>query len=284
MRLGDFELTRISGGRFRLDGGAMFGVVPKPLWNRVAPADEANRVQLDTNCIVIKTKDELVLIDSGYGDKQSDKERQQLAIEQPLNLSANLLAKGIQPADISLVIPSHLHFDHASGLTVATSNGTLAPTFPNAKIVVQRDEWQAALGGAPELAGNYPVDELRALNEAGCFYPVEGAYEVTPGIRLSPTGGHTRGHQMIHISSQGEEAVYLGDVCPTSAHLKTFWTMAYDLFPLEVRQLKPQLLKKAVERQQWILFDHDPETPAAKLAVDPNGNLRIAEALRRNQF
>ena len=245
----------------------MFGVVPKPLWSRAAPADEFNRIQLDTNCIVVRTPLDVVVIDSGFGTKLSDKEQQQLAVEQPLNLAEGMRERGIDPDEVTLILPSHLHFDHSCGLTYLDEDGHLCPTFPNAKIVVQRAEWEDALGNHPELAGNYPVDELRQLERWGRFTPVDGTFEPTPGFRVKPTGGHTRGHQMIQISSHGEQAVYLGDVCPTTAHLKTFWTMAYDLFPLNVRQLKPKLLGKAIKRQQWVLFDHDPETPAARLEL-----------------
>lgn len=262
----------------------MFGVVPKPLWSKATPADDANRIQLNTNCIVIRNGSEIVLIDSGYGTKCSETELEHMAADQPTDLLAGLQAHGISAADVTWVIPSHLHFDHAGGLTVFDESGILRPTFPNAKHFVQRAEWEDGLGNRPELAGNYPTNELRAIEDAGLFETCDGNVDPLPFIRVEQTGGHTRGHQTITVHDGEREAIYLGDVCPTAAHLKTFWTMAYDQFPLDVRKLKPKLLDRAIEREQLILFDHDPDQVGARLSKDERGRYAIVESIPAAQL
>lgn len=283
LRIGECEILCVSGGRFRLDGGAMFGVVPKPLWNRNTPADEANRIDLATNCIIVKSGDAIVLIDSGYGTKSSKSELEHMAADQPASLSEGLLAMGVSPQDVTHVAPSHLHFDHACGLTIL-ENDVLVPTFPSARHIVQEAELEDGIGDKPELVGNYPTQELRALHEQGCFETSAGEKQITSHVTLKATGGHTRGHQVIEIRVGEFEAIYLGDLCPTTAHLKTFWTMAYDQFPLDVRRLKPALLDTAIKRHQMVLFDHDPNFVGAYLKYDDKNRVVVEQGFTSATF
>ena len=270
LAIGEFELTFVSGGRLRIDGGNMFGVVPRLLWERDSPPDDQHRIALDTNCILVRTPNSLGLIDTGYGSKAPQKFRQRHALEDGAPLTRSLTAIGIAPDQIDWVIFTHLHFDHAGGATYRDEQGVLRPTFPRARHFVQRTEWDDATGNLPELAGAYYPDDFFPLHEAGLLHFVDGNAEIVPGvapdIHLQPTGGHTRGHQIVRIQSARESAVCLGDTCPTVAHLRTFWTMAYDQFPLTVRRTKPGILNDIVDHERIALFSHDPHIMAARLA------------------
>lgn len=274
MQIGNFNIASVSGGRFRLDGGAMFGVVPKPLWNRKSAADDFNRIQLDTNCLLIRSPEALILCDTGFGSKLSDKEKTHVDAVASESLLDNLAKRGISRDDITHVIFSHLHFDHAGGATssedTVDESGGLQVTFPNATHVIQKREIDDALNGIPELEGNYYSPELEFLrNNANCLI-VEGDTELFPGIDVRQTGGHTFGHQTIWIQSDNKCGVYLGDICPTSAHLNVFWTMAYDAYQLEVRRQKFALLSRIAETGTVLFFDHDPEIRAATIRAKSN--------------
>jgi glyoxylase-like metal-dependent hydrolase (beta-lactamase superfamily II) len=281
MTIGSWNLTTVSGGRFSLDGGTMFGIVPKPVWERSVPADANNRITLATNCVLLRDGARTLLIDTGYGGKATPKERDlmQLSLGEPLVES--LAALGVPPDQIDLVIFSHLHFDHAGGATRRDDAGGVVPVFPRAGFVVQKSEWEDALSGAPELKGAYPSEHLRPLAESGRLELVEGDVEVAPGIRLRVTGGHTRGHQSLIIASGGQTALYPGDICPTSAHMPTLWGMAYDTFPLVSRRIKAELLGTAADHGWWILFDHDPDHAAAKIRRDDKREFAIVESIAR---
>lgn len=264
--IGDFRLTFVSGGTLRIDGGNMFGVVPRLMWERESPPDEQHRIRLATNCVLVRTSDSLGLIDTGYGSKSPPKFRQRHALEDGAPLVNNLAAVDIRPEDIDWVILTHLHFDHAGGATYRDADGQLQPTFPRARHFIQRSEWEDANGNIPELAGAYYPDDFALLEAAGLLQLIDGDAEVVPGIRPQVTNGHTRGHQVIHIESRGESAVCLADLCPTAAHLRSFWTMAYDQFPLTVRHNKPIILNEMVDNGRIALFSHDPQIAAARLS------------------
>jgi len=279
MKLGQWQLDTVSGGRFRLDGGAMFGVVPKPLWQRVTTVDDQNRIPLATNCVLARGGGHTVLIDSGYGTKLREKEQQQLAAEPGDLLLDNLLTHGVTAEDVDLVVLSHLHFDHAGGCTRVDESGAVVPTFPRATYVAGRIEWHDATADLPELRGSYPGDNLLPLAAAGQLRLVDDGEEIVPGLRVQHTGGHTRGHQIIRFESGGETAAYLGDLCPTTAHLRSLWCMAYDTFPLQTRRHKPAVLRQAVEEDWLILWDHDPQMAAARLASDPKHEFMVREEI-----
>jgi len=268
--IGDIRLSFVSGGRLRIDGGNMFGVVPRVLWERESPPDEQHRISLETNCIIVRSRGSLGLIDTGYGSKASAKQRLNYALEEGAPLVRNLAAIGIEPTAVDWVILTHLHFDHVGGATYRDASGQLQPTFPRARHFVQRAEWEDATAKIPELAGAYFPDDFSPLEKAGLIELVDGDAEIFPGISTQQTGGHTRGHQIVRFESAGQSAVLLADMCPTAAHLRTFWTMAYDQFPLEVRRKKPAILNDIADHNRVALFSHDPTIRAARL-------LRVSE-------
>lgn len=268
MRLGELELTTVSGGRFRIDGGTMFGVVPKPLWERVAPPDERNTIPQATNCLLVRSPGRVVLIDAGYGPKLAEKQRRHIDAEAGDPLAESLAAAGVAPEQVDVVLLTHLHFDHAGGATRYDEGGHLVPTFPNAEYVVQRTEWEFASADLPELRGAYPPENFLPLAEGGRLRLIDGDVEAVPGIRSHVTGGHTPGHQAFVVESDGEAAVYLGDVCPTTRHLRTLWCMGYDLDLLATRRAKRTLLGRIADEGLLALFDHDAETAAARVRRD----------------
>ncbi len=279
LQFGDVGVQIVSGGRLRLDGGSMFGVVPRVLWQRECEPDDRHRILLDTNCLVLRTAGRIALVDSGYGGKFSDKERDHHALEEGGPLVRNLADLGIDPGDIDLVIATHLHFDHAGGFTVKTESGGLRPTFPRARYVVQRSEWEDAVSGLPELAGMYVHDDFVPLQEAGVLDLVDDDTELLPGVRCRLTGGHSRGHQIITLGSDDHRALYIADLCPTRAHLKTNWSMAYDQFARRVRQIKPQLLAEAADSGWTVFFDHDPQIKAVRLNRDATGKIKVGDVV-----
>jgi glyoxylase-like metal-dependent hydrolase (beta-lactamase superfamily II) len=283
MQLGDFELISVSGGTFRLDGGAMFGVVPKVLWQKKAPPDERNRIPMATNCLVVRDGKQTVLIETGYGSKATPKERDIFELQAGNPLVEGLSRHRIAPEEIDTVLLTHLHFDHAGGAIWRDPDGTLRPTFPNARYVAQRAEWETATSGAAELEGSYPDENLLPLAEADQLELVDGDVELRPGIRARVTGGHTRGHQAMVIESGGQAAVYLGDVCPTTAHLRRMWCMGYDLFPLETRRVKPALLGQAADEGWLVFWDHDPQVIAAYLGRDDSREFVLREPVYRTE-
>lgn len=268
INLGNIQLAIVSGGRLWNDGGTMFGVVPRVLWERKSPADAQHRILLDTNCVVVRASDSLGLIDTGYGGKIPAERRQRHAMDDGIPLVQNLSTIGIRPEDIDWVILTHLHFDHAGGATMTDESGHLRPVFPRARHIVQRSEWEDAVGNLPELAGSYFPSDFVPLEQAGLLDLVEGDSEIVPGVTTRLTGGHTRGHQVVCIESDRGSAVCLADLCPTTAHLPTFWTMAYDQFPLVVRREKPLLLSDIAAHRRVALFAHDPRIKAAHLSRD----------------
>lgn len=263
--LGQIQLAVVSGGRMRIDGGNMFGVVPRRLWEHVSPPDDLNRIQLDTNCVVVRTPTSLGLIDTGYGDKMPYKYRRRHALDGEAPLVRGLAAINLTPEEFDWVLLTHLHFDHAGGATRRDEAGRLRPTFPRARHIVQRAEWEDATSDLPELAGAYYPDDFAPLEECRLLELVEGDVEITPEVSTRLTGGHTRGHQIVCIESSDASAVCLADICPTAAHLHTFWTLSYDQFPLEVRRSKPAILSDIADRDQIALFSHDPDVTSAHL-------------------
>lgn len=271
MQWGEFELTTVSGGRFRTDGGAMYGVVPRSLWQRITPPADDNTIAQSTNCLLVQHGSQRVLIDTGYGPKLSEKQRHVFQSEEGAPLITSLAGYGVEPSDIDLVILTHLHFDHAGGGTSLDDAGKTVPTFPNARYVVQRGEWETAVAEIPELRGAYPIENLLPLQEHGQLELIEGDIEILPGIRSRVTPGHTQWHQSILIDNgDGRQAVYLGDLCPSHAHLKTLWCMGFDIHMLEVRRQKRKLLAEAADGEWLVLFDHDSQAVAAFVERHPH--------------
>ncbi len=267
--LGAFRIHALEAGLQRLDGGAMFGVVPKVLWQRRIPADERNRIPLALRCLLVETPDALVLIDNGVGNKENEKFRDIYGIENapaadsgtplfPTRLEEALATLGHGPADIDIMIDTHLHFDHAGGNTLLDAEGQVRLTFPRARYIVQRGEFEWAHVRNERISASYLPHNFDPVQSAGRFELVHGDVEVVPGIALRRTPGHTPHHQSVVLRSEGATACFLADVMPTSAHLPLPWIMGYDVEPLVTLESKRALLDQA-RREEWLLvFEHDP--------------------------
>jgi glyoxylase-like metal-dependent hydrolase (beta-lactamase superfamily II) len=266
LKLGPWQLETVVGGRFWLDAGVMYGIIPKTVWQGVTPADAQNRIPVGIHCVLARNGEQTVLIDTGHGDKLSPLDRSAHAIERTPTLLESLSALGVEADDVDLVVFSHLHWDHAGGATRQGEDRRCQATFPRATYFVNRLEWDDATSGAPELAGSYAAENFSPLSESGQLVLVDGEVEIAPGLWTLPTGGHTRGHQALLFESGDEGALYLGDLCSVVAHLRRMWITAYDLYPLETRRRKPELLGKAADKGWWLLWDHDPNVAVSRIA------------------
>lgn len=266
--LGRFRLHALEAGLQRLDGGAMFGVVPKALWERRIPADERNRIPLGLRCLLVETPDALVLVDTGVGNKENEKFHKIYGIENagsPTRLEDALRDAGFAPDDVDIVINTHLHFDHAGGNTLRTESGEIELAFPRARYVVQRGEWEFAHWDNERVRASYLPDNFDPVERARRFDFVEGEEEIVPGITVIPTPGHIPHHQSVLIGSDGECAIFLADLIPTAAHLPLPWIMGYDLEPLVTLESKRKILERAL-REDWLLiFEHDPKVAWGRL-------------------
>jgi glyoxylase-like metal-dependent hydrolase (beta-lactamase superfamily II) len=261
MQLGDFELLSLSDGDFRLDGGAMFGVVPKPLWERRAPCDEKNRIFLGMRPLLVKTPTQRVLIDAGCGDKMTEKDAVIYGFDRAQNLDHALAAVGLTAADIDVVIASHLHFDHAGGFTKRVDD-RVVPRFPNARYKIRRDEYIDATHPHERNRASYFAENYVPLVDAGVVDFNDGDGEILPGISVCRTGGHTMHHQLIKIQSGGRTAVFPADLMPTAAHVDEPWIMAYDLYPMDTLAFKRAFVREAIAGEYVIFFEHDPKMAA----------------------
>jgi len=267
MTVGDCTLYLLSDGLFGLDGGAMFGVVPKVLWQKLITPDEHNRIQLGLNCLLILTPKSTLLVDTGIGEKLYPKFRDIYAISKSTSLLKSLKAIGIGPNEVDVVINTHLHFDHAGGNT-RKSSGELKCTFPNAKYVVQKGEWNDALNPNDRTKGSYLEENLLPVEKSGQLHLIDGACEIEKGITTYVTGGHTPHHQVVFVKAGGLTALYLGDLIPTSHHLKITWVMGYDLYPLDTIEMKRELLDRALKERWALIFEHDPDVGMGYLEKD----------------
>lgn len=256
---------------FALDGGAMFGIVPRPLWERSNPADEQNRIDMAARCVLIVDPDQTVLIDTGIGTRWSDKERDIYRIDrQDPGLNQALGKVDLAPDDIDHVVMTHLHFDHAGGLTYVDTNDEIQPTFPNATHWVQRRNWSWAFAPSPRDAGSYRVDDFSFLksDKSPGLNLVDGIDEILPGVEVLPCHGHTFGMQVVKITCADATYVFLADLIPTSSHMGDPYVMGYDLQPLITVQEKREILYHA-SRKDWILlFEHDPTLAAGRVEYD----------------
>jgi glyoxylase-like metal-dependent hydrolase (beta-lactamase superfamily II) len=275
MILGEFELFSLTDGFFALDGGAMFGVVPKPLWERRAPADARNRIRLGMRPLVVRTGRETVLIDAGIGDKMSEKEHEIYAIDRRPSLEQALAAVHLTPADIDVVVATHLHFDHVGSLTMRV-DGQVVPRFPGVRHVIRRLEWEDATHPHERNRASYLPENFVPLADAGLVDFIDHDGEVVPGISVWRTGGHTNHHQLVRIESGGRTAVFTADLIPTTAHLDPPWIMGYDLYPMDTLAYKKPFLREAIAREYVIFFEHDPAVAAGiireqgnRLSVEP---------------
>ena len=278
MQLGDFELTSLSDGMFRLDGGAMFGVVPKPLWERRAPADEKNRIALGMRPLLVKTPTHRILIDAGCGDKMTAKDAVIYGFDRAKHLTHSLADHGLTPADIDIVIASHLHFDHAGGFT-ENVDGQIRARFPNARYKIRRAEYEDATHPHERNRASYFPENYVPLVEAGLVDFNEEDAEIVPGISVIRTGGHTMHHQLIKITSGGRTAVFTADLMPTAAHVDDPWIMGYDLYPMDTLVYKRSFVREAIAGEYVIFFEHDPAMPAG--IIREQGGRRHVEPVTR---
>lgn len=260
-RLGEIELCAITDRTYYLDGGAMFGVVPKTMWQRDTPSDERNLVRCGLNSLLFRHRRELVLIETGCGNKLSEKQMRNGGVDGRRDYPERLRAAGYAPEEVTIVVNSHLHYDHCGWNTVRHPDGAIVPTFPNAKYYVQHREWEHAREQHERDRVSYLSDNYDPLVASGQMQLLEGEREITPGLSVMPLPGHTRGMQAVLVRSGGEVACYISDLMPTHWHLKPGWVMAFDLFPLETIDNKHRVLDQA-EREHWLLvFTHDPQYP-----------------------
>ena len=262
--LGDLELISVSDGTFRLDGGSMFGVVPKTLWSRVAMPDERNRIALGVRPLVVRGA-RTMIIDAGIGDKENEKFHEIYGVDRSRHLDHSLAEAGLSVEDIDIVLASHLHFDHAGGFTMRDRHGKVRPRFPRAQYVARRGEWEDATHPNARTRASYLLDNYLPLAEAGVLQLVDEDQTIMPGVRVVRTGGHTPHHQMVVMESGGKTAAFVADLVPTTAHVPDAWVMGYDLNPLEALEAKQRFAKDAVEKDILIFFEHDPHVAAGYL-------------------
>ena len=266
--VGSIRVHALEAGLQWLDGGAMFGVVPRPLWERRIPPDHRHRIPLALRCLLVEAPNALVLVDTGIGNKEDDRFRDLYGVANggdPTRLEDALRAVGFQPEDVDVVVSTHLHFDHAGGNTRLDPDGEIRPAFPRARYVVQKGELDFAHSPNERIRASYLGHNIHPLAHAGLWDLAEGEAEVTTGIRVLPTPGHTPHHQSVLVESDGEVACFLADVCPTSAHLPLPWIMGYDLEPLVTLESKRFLWRRAREEGWLLVFEHDPDVPWGRL-------------------
>jgi glyoxylase-like metal-dependent hydrolase (beta-lactamase superfamily II) len=281
-RVGDLTVHALQAGLQQLDGGAMFGVVPKTLWSRRIPADDRNRIPLGMRCLLVEHPDGLVLVDSGVGNKESAKFHEIYGVENspvgtvgPTQLESALAEAGFAAGDVRLVINTHLHFDHAGGNTRRGQDGTAIPSFPNARYVVRRGEWEWAHRANERTSASYFPHNYEPLQASRQLELVDDDRELVPGVWLRSTPGHTPHHQSVLLESAGERLLYLADVCPTAAHVPLPWIMGYDVEPLVTLESKRRLWAEAVADGWTVMFEHDAEHAWGRIVVDGKGGYGV---------
>ena len=271
MKIGHYKLTSLETGRFALDGGAMFGVIPKNLWVKIIPADQQNRIPLALRCLLVCSDTHKILIDTGIGEKFDPKWQEIYQIDPAGRSLVRLLAaNGLDPREITDVILSHLHFDHCGGTTFIQGE-ILCLRFPNARHHIQKKQWEWALNPSNKDRASYLKDNYLMIVQSGKLDLVEGNQELLPGIETVELNGHTPGMQGIKISGGGQTVFYCADLFPTAAHIPLPWIMAYDNQPLVTLAEKQRLLPTAVNENWMIFFEHDPVSCAAQVGQDDRG-------------
>jgi len=259
MKIGKYNIRVINSGYFALDGGAMFGIIPKPLWTKNNPTDEVNRIKLSTRLLLLESDNKKILIDTGMGDKWDEKSKRIYVIDQTENsLLKSLLSVNIKPEDITDVILTHLHFDHAGGATVF-KEGKLLPTFPNAVYHIQKKNYEWAISPTDRDRGSYIKDNFEPLAKEGMLKFIDGQNQFDDEIHFIVVNGHTFSQQLIKISDSSNTLLYCCDLFPTYSHIRLPYIMGYDLQPLITLQEKKYILEKAVKKNWKLFFEHDPE-------------------------
>jgi glyoxylase-like metal-dependent hydrolase (beta-lactamase superfamily II) len=252
-------------GSFRLDGGGMFGLIPKTMWSRWTPADDLNRIPLATRSLLVESRDGLVLVEAGYGDKWTDRERAMYELERRTAVDA-LAEVGVAPGDIAHVVLTHLHFDHAAGLTRVGAGGAPERVFPKARVHVQRQEWLDALANKSTMTKTYFRSHLDPVAE--CVELHDGACAPLAGIELLPTPGHTWGHQSVLVHAPGGAILYPGDACPTVHHAHPAASLGYDMLAYDAMLAKREILGRALREGWRVALDHDPDHAIVRAVAD----------------
>lgn len=272
--VGRIRIHPLNDGFFAMDGGAMFGIVPKPLWSRDVPADERNRIPMSLHCPLAIDGNDVILVDAGLGDRLTEREAEIYKVDRRGGLAARLAEIGLEPEDVTHVVLTHLHFDHVGGCVTRSPGRDLRARFPRARHFVQRAELEAATAPGDPRAGaayGHAAECLRPLHENGLLEVLDGDSEITSRLRVVVTGGHTPSHQCPLLSDGGAAFVHLGDIAPTRAHLRPAWNQAYDLDPGGTIAAKRRLLERARDEGWWVSFDHDHGVACARLggSIDP---------------
>ena len=273
--LGNIRITWLNGGEFELDGGTMYGAVPKILWNKKYPADAENYIRLLNAPLLVQTPSDNILIDTGLGNKFTEKQKIIFRICRDWSLVEDLQALGLTREDISIVLLTHCDFDHAGGLVRVGSNETPELTFPAARHIVQQKEWHDVLQPNIRSQHTYWPENFTGLADSGLLELVDGNAAISSGISVRLTGGHTRGYQLVEIEGSTGCAVHLGDLLPTHTHTNPLWIMAYDNFPMDVIRLKQEMLPRYIKQKCWFTFYHDIYLKACQL----NNDLSVAAEL-----
>lgn len=272
MQIGDYSVEVIQDAEFRLDGGAMFGVVPRQLWSQVCPPDDENRIRLNMNCVFIDTGTEKILIETGIGDKWPTKHASRYAIERVRPLPETVKAKtGVAADEITIVVNTHLHFDHAGGNTKLDEAGTVVASFPNARYFVSRAELEHAESPTERDRASYLPENWRPLIASGQLEGKDGTYEVAPGLTMRTIAGHNRSMQCWHLDRGGQTMFGFADLVPSRAHVRLPWIMGYDLYPVETLEAKRQLIPQAAKEGWLCLFYHDADEPVCRLVEAEKG-------------
>lgn len=266
MIFGDYRIEIVSDSEFRLDGGAMFGVVPRVVWERVAPPDELNRIRLQTHCLFIETPDERILIETGIGEKWTEKQIEMFGINREKTFAETLLEKtGCLPSDISIVVNTHLHFDHCGGNTIYDERGAIVPQFPNARYLISESEFTHAENPSERDRASYIAENWNALRTSGQLELKPDDYEVVKNLTMRKTRGHNAAMQTACLESGGEKLFCFADLVPTRHHLPFPWIMGFDLYPMETLANKKRIIRSAAEEKWLCLFYHDADAPLYQL-------------------
>jgi glyoxylase-like metal-dependent hydrolase (beta-lactamase superfamily II) len=271
--LGDFELTMLTDGGYYLDGGAMFGVVPKVLWSNKFQPDDLNRLRLGLNTLIVRTGEKTIVIETGIGNKLPEKSVKIFGNE--MLLMKQFEEAGVDPGEVDIVINTHLHFDHCGWNTTRKSDGTIAPTFPRAKYYMQRGELAHAHEQHERDRVSYLTDNYDPLVRNGQAVILDGDSEIVPGISVQIYPGHTAFHMAVILESNGKRACYIGDLIPTSAHLHPTWVMGYDLDPIACIDNRHRFYRDAIPERWLVIFTHDPKVPWAYIVKDSDGKYAI---------
>lgn len=263
MRIGEYEVLALNAGFFRLDGGAMFGVVPKPLWEKCLPADSRNRIRMALRVLLIRGAGRCALVDCGIGERWNDKERDRYGIEPGHGLLPALAAVGVSARDVTDVILTHLHFDHVGGAT--TSEGKAA--FPNARYHVQGRNLHQAARATPRDRASFREDLIAPLRKEGRLSETTGSGELFTSVFVTETNGHCPGHQVVRVGKGDGGVLFAGDSIPTAHHVSPAWLAAYDLDPVLAMREKERLLRESAERGDVVVWDHDPQCEASRIEV-----------------